>query len=565
MSSGRAKRPARRRSSHLGRFLALLTGLVMVFGLAFAVPGSPAVAATLVDTITVSGWPYGIAVTPDGAYVYVTDRDGDTVSVIDTSTNTVTGSPITVGGYPYDVVITPDGAFAYVSNSDSATVSVIDTTQGAVVATIPVGSGPYGMAISPDGSLVYVANFNGPSVSVIDTSSNTVTTTFSVPGQPRCVAVTPDGLTAYVTNSSGSNTVSVIDTVTNTVTTTIAVGAVPLGVVITPDGSAVYVANQGNNSVSVIDPTTNAVIGSPISPSYGAFGLAISPDGAFVYSAASNGARVDVISTSSNSIVESVTTGSGPTNVAISPDGHFAYVTLGRTPGAVGVIALDFAPTITTTSPLAAATVDRPHTTTIEATGYPAPTFSLTGGSLPPGLTLAADGTLSGTPTVSGTYSFTVTATNSVYGQPANDAVTFVMDVVLPRYTVTFHANGGSGVMVAQTSDAPAALDANAFTQNGFSFTGWNTAAGGTGTSYANGATFPFDRDVTLYAQWQPIQTPPPPPGPEQPTPPPPSPDGTLPYTGANVGPWALLSVLSLLAGAVLCVGAYRLTYVKRH
>jgi uncharacterized repeat protein (TIGR03803 family) len=48
--------------------------------------------------------------------------------------------------------------------------------------------------------------------------------------------------------------------------------------------------------------------------------------------------------------------------------------------------------------------------------GTGAPTFSLTGGDLPPGMALSASGVLSGTPTAAGSYAFTVTATDSVGG-----------------------------------------------------------------------------------------------------------------------------------------------------
>jgi|GEM_PF-5459286 len=63
--------------------------------------------------------------------------------------------------------------------------------------------------------------------------------------------------------------------------------------------------------------------------------------------------------------------------------------------------------------------------------------------------------------------------------------------------------------MAAETHNVPTALTANAFTRTGYTFTGWNTVAGGTGTSYANGATYPFTASVTLYAQWMsPLATP---------------------------------------------------------
>ena len=68
--------------------------------------------------------------------------------------------------------------------------------------------------------------------------------------------------------------------------------------------------------------------------------------------------------------------------------------------------------------------------------------------------------------------------------------------------TVTFNANGGTGSMSNQTASTSTALTTNAFTRTGYTFAGWNTIAGGGGTSYANGASYPFTSSTTLYAQW---------------------------------------------------------------
>ena len=91
---------------------------------------------------------------------YITNTSGDTVSVIDTATNRVVGSPIPVGIGPFGVAVTPDGSHVYVANGSSGTVSVIATASNTVTATIPVGVGPTGLAVTPDGSTVYVANSN---------------------------------------------------------------------------------------------------------------------------------------------------------------------------------------------------------------------------------------------------------------------------------------------------------------------------------------------------------------------------------------------------------------------
>ena len=63
---------------------------------------------------------------------------------------------------------------------------------------------------------------------------------------------------------------------------------------------------------------------------------------------------------------------------------------------------------------LAGGTYDAPVLRLFSATGGNAPyAYAITAGALPPGLALAADGTLSGTPTAAGTYGFTVTATDA--------------------------------------------------------------------------------------------------------------------------------------------------------
>jgi len=92
--------------------------------------------------------------------------------VIDSATNTVSAT-IPVGRNPIGVAVSPDGSKVYVTDRPN-TVSVIDTATNTVSATIPVGNGPIGVAVKPNGSKVYVANLNSNTVSVIDTATSTV-------------------------------------------------------------------------------------------------------------------------------------------------------------------------------------------------------------------------------------------------------------------------------------------------------------------------------------------------------------------------------------------------------
>ena len=53
------------------------------------------------------------------------------------------------------------------------------------------------------------------------------------------------------------------------------------------------------------------------------------------------------------------------------------------------------------------------------------------------------------------------------------------------------------------TENESEALTANAFTRTGYTFTGWNTKADGSGTPYKNGQSITIDADMMLYAQWK--------------------------------------------------------------
>ena len=217
----------------------------------------------------------------------------------------------------------------------------------------------------------------------------------------------------------------------------------------------------------------------------------------------------------------------------------------------------------------------RPEVTySLESTETPVftpTTFALTGGaSLPAGMQFdEATGTISGTPTQEGTFTVTVSAADAT-GLSVNGTVTLHVERAVD-HTVTFTANDGTDAAATQVANAPGTLAANTFTRPGYTFTGWNTAADGTGTSYADGADFDFVSDLTLHAVWvKDAVTPKPEPEPEpEPKPEPNTPTtgtkptaGTKPVTGpalaatgaAEQSMLLAASVSAVLLGAVLAI-----------
>ena len=74
--------------------------------------------------------------------------------------------------------------------------------------------------------------------------------------------------------------------------------------------------------------------------------------------------------------------------------------------------------------------------------------------------------------------------------------------------TVTYYANGGTGIVPSDgteyNSGAEVTVKGNygVLTKSGYAFTGWNTAADGSGTPYKAGDIFTITGNTTLYAQW---------------------------------------------------------------
>ena len=130
-------------------------------------------APTMVDADFV---PFGVAVSPDGASVYVANQATFNVSQYDVGAGGGLSpkSPATVaaGENPFEVTVSPDGRSVYVTNSFEQRRLPVRRRRGrGTFAQEPRHGGrrrrPLGVAVSPDGQSVYVANSEG------DTSPST--------------------------------------------------------------------------------------------------------------------------------------------------------------------------------------------------------------------------------------------------------------------------------------------------------------------------------------------------------------------------------------------------------
>lgn len=123
-------------------------------------------------------------VSGDGAKVYITATDADALVVVDAASLTVSGS-IPVGQYPTHGMLRPGTNELWIVNEESDSVSVIDTSSDSVVATLSDASlvVPHQVRFDQYGLLAFVPSIGGNQITVFDANTRQAIDTLVVEGQ----------------------------------------------------------------------------------------------------------------------------------------------------------------------------------------------------------------------------------------------------------------------------------------------------------------------------------------------------------------------------------------------
>ena len=258
--------------------------------------------------------PVNLAISPDGRLLLIACEASDSVIAVETSTRRK-AAEITVGRQPNDVTFSPDGTLAYVSARLTDSVEVIDVAARRVVDRIAVGDEPHGLVTDQSGRWLYVLNSGADRISVVDTQRRKEVKRLAAGRLPWSLAISPNGRHVKATNSLPQfdpfrtpprSEVTVIDTDAGTVADRpLADGAnLCQGIAYHPSGEfALMTLMRHKNLV----PMTRLVRGWTITNGLGI----IWDDG-----------RIDqVLLDEPNRYFPDAT------DVAISPDGRWAYVT----------------------------------------------------------------------------------------------------------------------------------------------------------------------------------------------------------------------------------------------
>jgi YVTN family beta-propeller protein len=212
------------------------------------------------------------------ARIYVTNSAGDTVDVIDTSTNHVV-QVIRGIELPHGIAFSPDGTRVYISNESESVLDVVDRKSGEILKKVALSARPNNLAITEDGGRVLVGIRTEPGViDVIDTTSLTRVKSIPVDGSVHNVFVTPDGKYA-VSGSIENKAATVVDLQTEQAAWEVKFDSAvrPMAFETNPDGSTsrIFVQLTGFNGFAVVDFAKHAVVARIKLPNQpGGFGVA---------------------------------------------------------------------------------------------------------------------------------------------------------------------------------------------------------------------------------------------------------------------------------------------------
>jgi YVTN family beta-propeller protein len=276
-------------------FVSVTAAILAMAGCASAPPGAPSTAARPPVTTRECAWvtsfggddvcgvevpsgrslgcvrtgskPHGIAVSRDGARVFVSNEGASTLSIVDARGRRALAE-VPVGARPNQLALTPDGKHVWVLNNGSSSITVVDAERGAVVRTVPSGRGPHIIATNAARNAAVVTAEGDSTLELFDLTTFERRSVVSVFGWPRVLAVTADGATAFLTirwlNGAlvvGLDGAGPRDRVALGEPRFAAEGKDAHGIALTPAGDELLLTTQLTGQLTFIDPRSLAVRG----------------------------------------------------------------------------------------------------------------------------------------------------------------------------------------------------------------------------------------------------------------------------------------------------------------
>ena len=206
-------------------------------------------------TIDLNGSSLGVAVSPDGKRLFVSDWFNNCLVVI--QLNSHERRCIEVGKAPAGISISEKNNEIYVVSRDSNSVFVVSLSEEKVVGKISVGDHPFGLKLLPVKNHLYVANVQSNDVSIVDLTERQEIKRVKVGKKPYCITFSMDGKKSFVTNQY-SDSISIINTELLLLEKTVSSASFPEG--IDTHGQFIIFVSWLDEEIIAIDERDQSVV-----------------------------------------------------------------------------------------------------------------------------------------------------------------------------------------------------------------------------------------------------------------------------------------------------------------
>ena len=236
---------------------------------------------------------YGMVVSPDGSRLYASNGVPGGVEYfdIDQAGMVTSAGEVPVVGWTAGMALTPDGATLYVASFDANRITEIDAGNMTITRTFSPGFQPWDLLYLPTRGELWATEFAEDRLAIYDLGQDALAQTLTLPTSPAMLATNTDESKVWV-SVSGADTVVEIDPVTRTVVTTASVAeddfvdamGVPLPNsnpgVLTYDAvnERLFVTRGSDSAIGVLDAASLDLLGS-IPTGWYPTDAVLSPDG----------------------------------------------------------------------------------------------------------------------------------------------------------------------------------------------------------------------------------------------------------------------------------------------
>jgi YVTN family beta-propeller protein len=207
-------------------------------------------------TLAVGPVPTDVVFSPPGDIAYVANQFGHSIGVVDVASGSQVAT-LPVSGDPFRVVMSADGATLY-ATSNADRVFVFDAGLRVILRSIPVGLDPNGLAQSPDGEFLYVSGQSDGSLTKVRAATGQTVARVRVCEEPQEAVMSPDGEEIYLACGRGALEIrrafdlGLIQRVNE------ATGG--FGMALTPDGEQLYLTQTRLHQIAVVDRAARRVV-----------------------------------------------------------------------------------------------------------------------------------------------------------------------------------------------------------------------------------------------------------------------------------------------------------------